>query len=155
MQKALGERRWGPRLGGSWGEGPRDPREVHSVHWYPPGGGGGPKKRHLVLYKLAGFCTADRRRRRAFFSLHSSPLTFENLSKMVKIRPKMAIFGPKMPIFGILGPQNCTFFAIFRAGRGDPFFGGDPPWGGSPGVRAEPPLEGARRADGGGVKNLH
>ena len=62
----------------------------------------------------------------------------------------MAIFGPKMPIFGILGPQNCTFFAIFRAGRGDPFFGGDPPRGGSPGVRAEPPLEGALEERTGG-----
>ena len=152
MQKALGERRWGPRLGGSWGEGPRDPREVHSVHWYPPGGGGGPKKRHLVLYKLAGFCTADRRRRRAFFSLHSSPLGFENLSKMVKIRPKMAIFGPKMPIFGILGPQNCTFFAIFRAGRGDPFFGGDPPRGGSRGSGQSPPFQGAPEERTGGSK---
>src|SRR6187431_1169945 len=117
MQKALGERRWGPRLGGSWGEGPRDPREVHSVHWYPPGGGGGPKKRHLVLYKLAGFCTADRRRRGAFFSLHSSPLTFENLSKKCKFRPKMAIFAPKNPIFGILDPLFSRFFAFFRPGR--------------------------------------
>jgi hypothetical protein len=124
-----GDRAWaGPR-----GEGPRDPREVHSVHWYPPGGGGGPKKRHLVLYKLAGFCTADRRRRGAFFSLHSSPLTFENLSKKCKFRPKMAIFAPKNPIFGILGPLFSRFFAFFRPGRGDPFFRGDPPGGGGPG----------------------
>ena len=49
------------------GEGPRDPREVHSVHWYPPGGGGGPKKRHLVLYKLAGF-NPDGLTRRSVFS---------------------------------------------------------------------------------------
>ena len=149
MQKALGERRWGPRLGGSWGEGPRDPREVHSVHWYPPGGGGGPKKRHLVLYKLAGFCTADRRRRRAFFSLHSSPLTFENFSKMTK---KCTFWGqkpPKMPILALFRPFFGEFWREIRGGRGDPFFGGDPPRGGSPGVRAEPPLEGARRADGG------
>ena len=154
MQKALGERRWGPRLGGSWGEGPRDPREVHSVHWYPPGGGGGPKKRHLVLYKLAGFSPADREACGAFFRLHSSPLGFHFLSKMCKNRPKMAIFGPKNPIFRILAPLFSRFFAIFRPGRGDPFFGGDPPRGGSPGVRAEPPLEGARRADGGVTKNL-
>jgi len=66
----------------------------------------------------------------------------------------MAIFGPKMPIFGILGPQNCTFFAIFRAGRGDPFFGGDPPQGGSPGVRAEPPLEGAPEGRTGGCEKI-
>ena len=61
----------------------------------------------------------------------------------------MAIFGPKNPIFRILDPLFSRFFAFFRPGRGDPFFGGDPPRGGSPGVRAEPPLEGARRADGG------
>jgi hypothetical protein len=61
----------------------------------------------------------------------------------------MAIFAPKNPIFGILDPLFSRFFAKFRAGRGDPFFGGAPPGGGVPGVRAEPPLEGARRADGG------
>ena len=142
-----GDRAWaGPR-----GEGPRDPREVHSVHWYPPGGGGGPKKRHLVLYKLAGFCTADRSRRGAFFSLHSSPLTFENLSKKCKFRPKMAIFAPKNPIFGILDPLFSRFFAKFARGRGDPFFGGAPPGGGVPGVRAEPPLPGGSGGADGGV----
>jgi hypothetical protein len=136
-KRRSGSVRWGPRLGTGPGRGvgtPRGPREVHSVHWYPPGGGGGPKKRHLVLYKLAGFCTADRRRSGAFFSMQSSPLDFHFLSKMCKNRPKMAIFGPKNPIFGILGPQNCTFFAFFRAGRGDPFFGGEAPGGGSRGV---------------------
>ena len=119
MQKALGERRWGPRLGGSWGEGPRDPREVHSVHWYPPGGGGGPKKRHLVLYKLAGFSPADREACRPFFSLHSSPLTFENLSKKCKFRPKMAIFAPKNPISGIFDPLFSPFFAKIREKRAE------------------------------------
>src|SRR6187431_2175040 len=98
MQKALGERRWGPRLGGSWGEGPRDPREVHSVHWYPPGGGGGPKKRHLVLYKLAGFSPADREACGAFFRLHSSRLTFHFLSNLCKKCPKLAKKPPKNPI---------------------------------------------------------
>ena len=29
-------------------------------HGAPGGGGGGPKKRHLVLYKLAGFCHTER-----------------------------------------------------------------------------------------------
>ena len=61
----------------------------------------------------------------------------------------MAIFGPKNPIFGILGPLFSRFFSKNARGRGDPFFGGAPPGGGVPGVRAEPPLEGARRADGG------
>ena len=101
------------------GEGPRDPREVHSVHWYPPGGGGGPKKRHLVLYKLAGFSPADRSRRGAFFSLHSSPLTFENSSKKCKFRPKMAIFAPKNPISGIFGPFFRPFFALFDVKKRD------------------------------------
>ena len=134
------------------GEGPRDPREVHSVHWYPPGGGGGPKKRHLVLYKLAGFSPADRSRRGAFFSLHSSPLTFENLSKKCKFRPKMAIFAPKNPIFGILGPLFSRFFAKNARGRGDPFFGVGPGGGGSPGGRGwpgrAPPPRGPKAAGG-------
>src|SRR6187549_2740211 len=154
MQKALGERRWGPRLGTGPGRGvgtPRGPREVHSVHWYPPGGGGGPKKRHLVLYKLAGFSPADREACRPFFSLHSSPLTFQNLSKKCKFRPKMAIFGPKNPIFGILGPLFSRFFSKNARGRGDPFFGGAPPGGGVPGVRAEPPLAGGSGGADGGV----
>src|SRR6187549_2480174 len=152
MQKALGERRWGPRLGTGPGRGvgtPRGPREVHSVHWYPPGGGGGPKKRHLVLYKLAGFCTADRRRRRAFFSLHSSPLGFENLSKSCKFRHFWGEKPPKNPILALFRPFFREFWREIPRGRGDPFFGGAPPGGGVPGVRAEPPLEGARRADGG------
>ena len=138
MQKALGERRWGPRLGGSWGEGPRDPREVHSVHWYPPGGGGGPKKRHLVLYKLAGFCTADRGGCGAFFCLHSSPVVFDFLSKMCK---KCTFWPPKCPflaIFRLFWPLFCTFLREIPRGGGDPFFGG-PPGGRRRTARAEPP----------------
>jgi len=135
------------------GEGPRDPREVHSVHWYPPGGGGGPKKRHLVLYKLAGFSPADREACRPFFSLHSSPLTFHFLSKKCKKCPKMAIFGPKNPIFRILGPLFSRFFAFFRPGRGDPFFRGDPPRGGPGGPGRAPPSRGLRRSGRGGLKN--
>ena len=118
----------------------------------PQGGGGGPKKRHLVLYKLAGFSPADRSRRGAFFSLHSSPLDFENLSKMVKIRPKMAIFAPKNPISGIFGPFFRPFFAEIRRGRGDPFFRGDPPRGGSRGSGQSPPFQGAPEERTGGSK---
>ena len=151
MQKALGERRWGPRLGGSWGEGPRDPREVHSVHWYPPGGGGGPKKRHLVLYKLAGFCTADRSRRGAFFSLHSSPLTFENLSKKCKFRHFWGEKPPKNPILALFRPLFREFWREIPRGRGDPFFGGDPPRGGSRGSGQSPPFQGAPEERTGGV----
>jgi len=110
------------------------------VHWYPPGGGGGPKKRHLVLYKLAGFSPADREACGAFFRLHSSPLTFHFLSNLCKKCPKLAKKPPKNPIFGILDPLFSRFFAKFRAGRGDPFFGGGPPGGGSggpPGVAGQ------------------
>jgi hypothetical protein len=134
------------------GEGPRDPREVHSVHWYPPGGGGGPKKRHLVLYKLAGFCTADRRRRGAFFSLHSSPLGFDFLSKIGKNPPKMANFGPQNPIFALFGPLFSPFFAKNARGRGDPFFWGGPQNRGGPGGRGwpgrAPPPRGPKAAGG-------
>ena len=141
-----GDRAWaGPR-----GEGPRDPREVHSVHWYPPGGGGGPKKRHLVLYKLAGFSPADRRAWRPFFCLHSSPVTFQKCQKKCKFRPKMAIFAPKNPISGIFGPLFSPFFAKNAPGRGDPFFGGGPPGGGSGAAWGDPPLSGVPEETPGG-----
>jgi hypothetical protein len=39
-------------------------------------GGWGPKMRHLVLYKLAGFCHADKNPCGAFFDLHRSPLRY-------------------------------------------------------------------------------
>ena len=126
---------------------------MHSVHWYPPGGGGGPKMRHLVLYKLAGFSPADRRRRRAFFHEHTPPLENENCQKSAK---KCTFWPPKPPKMAILA-LFCPFFREFwreiPRGRGDPFFRGDPPGGGGPGPRAEPPPgRGARRARGGGVK---
>ena len=143
----------GAKIGGFGGRGPGTPREVHSVHWYPPGGGGGPKKRHLVLYKLAGFSPADREACRPFFSLHSSPLTFHFLSKKCKKCPKMAIFGPKNPIFRILGPLFSRFFAFFRPGRGDPFFRGDPPRGGSRGSGQSPPSRGPGGRTGGCEKS--
>jgi hypothetical protein len=152
LERRSGSVRWGPRLGGVLGGGAPGPLgRALSCTGTPGGGGGGPKKRHLVLYKLAGFCTADRRRRGAFFSLHSSRLVFNFLSKKGKNPPKMADFGPKIPIFGILDPLFSRFFAFFRPGRGDPFFRGDPPGRGVPGVRAEPPLPGGSGGADGGV----
>src|SRR6187431_3636233 len=103
----------------------------------PQGGGGGPKKRHLVLYKLAGFCTADRGGCGAFFRLHSSPLVFDFLSKMCKKCTFWHIFGPKNPIFPLFWPLFCTFWREFSGGRGDPFFGGGP--GGGRGRGQSPP----------------
>ena len=143
MQKALGERWRGPRLGRGFSGGPRKtPREVHSVHWYPPGGGGGPKKRHLVLYKLAGFCTADRGGCGAFFRLHSSPDKKKILSKMCTfchflspkppfwayLGPFLAHFGTPDPLGGARG--HATFRGARGAGRG---VDGVPPFRGSGG----------------------
>ena len=127
MQKAPGACRGACGWAGFWGGPPKTPREGTLVHWYPPGGGGGPKKRHLVLYKLAGFCTADTRPRRTFFSLHSSRLTFEKKSKMCK---KCTFWPPKPPKMAILALFRA-FFAPFSprnwGGRGTPFL--DPPRG--------------------------
>ena len=115
MQKGARGASAGALLGqGIFGGSRKTPREVHSVHWYPPGGGGGPKKRHLVLYKLAGFCTADIRPCGAFFRLHSSPLVFKNLSKMCTFCHFLA---PKPPFWPYLGP----FLALF--GTPDPLGG--------------------------------
>ena len=160
MQKALGERRRGPRLGrGYFGGVPqKPPREWTLVHWYPPGGGGGPKMRHLVLYKLAGFCTADRGGCGAFFRLHSSPLVFDFLSKMCKMCTFWHIFGPKNPIFPLFWPLFCHFWRDFSGGRGDPFFGGSPRAGrrrpAAGRAWAEPPLRVPEGSPGGGVKNV-
>ena len=132
---------------------PGTPRGVHSVHWYPPGGGGGPKKRHLVLYKLAGFSPADRKACGAFFSLHSSRLTFDFLSKMCKMCTFWHIFGPKNPIFPLFWPLFWHFLAFFRGGRGDPFFGGSPGGGGSGGSGQSPPSRGPGGRTGGCQKN--
>ena len=59
---------------------------------------------------------------------------------------------PKNPIFGILDPLFCTFFAKNARGEGRPLFRGGPPQGGVPGVRAEPPLEGAPEERTGGCE---
>ena len=60
MTKAAGGRQRGLRLGGVLGGVPRKPLGSGlSSTGTPREGGVGPKKRHLVLYKLAGFCTAD------------------------------------------------------------------------------------------------
>jgi hypothetical protein len=127
MLKAPGAVAWGHAWAGGFGGGPpKTPRGWALAHWYPPGGGGGPKMRHLVLYKLAGFSPADRSRRRAFFSLHSSPLTFDFLSKMTKKCTFWHNFDPKNPNFPLFPPFFCTFFAKFRGGRDTPFFGGVP-----------------------------
>jgi hypothetical protein len=156
MQKALGERARGRSLGRGFLGGPqKTPREWTLVHWYPPGGGGGPKKRHLVLSKLAGFCTADRGGCGAFFRLLSSTVVYEFLSKMCKMCTFWHIFGPKTPIFPLFCPLFCTSLPeIPRGGGGDPFVGG-PPGGGRRRARAEPPPgRGARRARGGGTKKF-
>src|SRR6187431_2281963 len=103
------KRRRGWRGGAGWGGGlgggpPNPPREWTLVHWYPPGGGGGPKMRHLVLYKLAGFCTADRGGCGAFFRLHSSPVVFDFSSKMCKKCTFWPPKTPKNPIFALFWP---------------------------------------------------
>src|SRR6187431_33550 len=147
-ERRTGCERGGAAWAGGFRGGPRKPpREWTLVHWYPPGGGGGPKKRHLVLYKLAGFCTADRGGCGAFFRLHSSPLVFDFLSKMCKMCTFWHIFGPKNPIFPLFWPLFCTFLRETPRGRGDPFVGGPPggraaaaaggapPWAGGPGGR--------------------
>ena len=61
FERALGERAAGAACGRGFGGVPRKPLGSGlSSTGTPQGGGGGPKKRHLVLYKLAGFCHTER-----------------------------------------------------------------------------------------------
>ena len=141
VQRRSGSGGGGHAWAGGFRGGPRKtPRECTLVHWYPPGGGGGPKKRHLVLYKLAGFCTADTLPWRTFFSLHSSPVTFQKKWNLCKI---CTFLSPKPPFWPYFGP----FLALF--GGGDPLGGargvprGGPDFGGWHGVDGVPPFRGS------------
>ena len=132
---------------------PKTPREWTLVHWYPPGGGGGPKKRHLVLYKLAGFCTADTPARRPFFG----ELCSCRFSKKSEICKKMSLLASKTPqkppFWAYFDPFLAGFSPRNWGGRDAPFWGG-PPRGPGGGTGREPPLGGGPGgAVGGVVKN--
>ena len=90
-------------------------RGVVSHHGAPGGGGGGPKMRHLVLYKLAGFCTA-----------HIPPLNGELcLSKFRNFKKLFARKCQKWPFFRTFSPKKRIFrpfFGVFAQGGVDPHF---------------------------------
>ena len=83
-------------------------------HHGAPGGGWGPKMRHLVLYKLAGFCTA-----------HIPPLNGELcLSKFRNFKKLFARKCQKWPFFRTFSPKKRifrSFFDVFGEGV-DPTF---------------------------------
>ena len=90
-------------------------RGVVSHHGAPGGGVGGPKMRHLVLYKLAGFCTA-----------HIPPLNGELcLSKFRNFKKLFARKCQKWPFFRTFSPKKRIFrpfFGVFAQGGVDPHF---------------------------------
>ena len=118
----------------------------------PGGGGGGPKKRHLVLYKLAGFCTADRRRRGAFFDEHTPPVKSENFRNFAKMCTFWPPKPPKMPILALFRGYFGGFFAPNSGGYPLGVF-----WGGPEkrGAWQSPPYRGSGgNAGGWGAKKL-
>jgi len=140
MLKRRRGREGGPAAGRGFGGVPRKPLgRALSCTGTPREGVGGPKKRHLVLYKLAGFCTADTGPSRPFFSLHSSRLTFEKKSKMCKKCTFWPPKPPKMAILALFWPFFAPFSPPNSGGRGTPFWGGPPGRRGGGGAGGAPP----------------
>ena len=88
-----------------------------------------------------------------FFACIAPRSLFTFCQKCAKNARKWPFLAPKTPFFAYWAPFFRVFSRFFARGGATPFMGGTPPGGGPRGVRAEPPLEGARRADGGVSKN--
>ena len=116
----------GTALGRVLGGGPPGPSGGALCALVPPRGGWGPKKRHLVLYKLAGFCTADRRRRGAFFDEHTPPVKSENFRNFAKMCTFWPPKPPKMPILALFRGYFGGFFAPNSGGYPLGVFWGGP-----------------------------